>query len=45
MINNKIKKFKDTYVGSTMDNLTWPQEFEPSDILGDSFETEPKVIL
>jgi hypothetical protein len=45
MINNKIKKFKDTYVGSTMDNLTWPQEFEPSDILGDSFETQPKVIL
>jgi hypothetical protein len=45
MINNKIIKFKNTYVGSTMDNLVWPQEFEPSDILGDSFETEPKVIL
>lgn len=45
MINDKIIKFKNTYVGSTMDNLTWPQEFEPSSILGDSFETEPKVIL
>ena len=45
MINDKIIKFKNTYVGSTMDNLSWPQEFEPSSILGDSFETQPKVIL
>jgi hypothetical protein len=45
MIDSKIKKFKDKFVGSEQDNLSWPTMFEPSNLIGDSFMTSPKVKL